>query len=418
MAYSRARVLADYVGGGTTSAEFDVLDGLTTTTAELNILDGVTSTTAELNIMDGVTSTTAELNYVDGVTSNVQTQLNAKAPLANPTFTGSFTSPGIDDNADAMAITIDSDENIGIKTNSPSSADSNARNLVISSATPGITIRDSAATDGSSYIKFADTAAWSQGAIQYWHGGDAMLFYTNGANERMRITSSGFCGIGFTTPAVSLQVNGSGSAASAICGRNSSSSGYSFSVDGSAGASRLAIGCADGSGILTERMCILSEGGAAGNVGVGTTSPSTKFHCHNTTGDGIKSTTTISTGKNFLGIVYNGTTETFWVKENGDIYYSGSQSSDRKMKENIVDSPYGLSELLLLTPRQFNFIGTDQFHQGFIAQETEEIVPNMTNGDSSEEVEENMSFDYNGLTAVLVKAVQELSAKVTALENA
>ena len=37
-----------------------------------------TSSTAELNILDGVTATTTEINYVDGVTSNVQTQLNAK----------------------------------------------------------------------------------------------------------------------------------------------------------------------------------------------------------------------------------------------------------------------------------------------------------------------------------------------------
>ena len=61
---------------------------VTSTAAELNILDGVTATTAELNLIDGVTATTAELNYVDGVTSNVQTQLNTKAPLASPTFTG------------------------------------------------------------------------------------------------------------------------------------------------------------------------------------------------------------------------------------------------------------------------------------------------------------------------------------------
>ena len=51
-------------------------------------MDGITSTVAELNILDGVTATAAELNYVDGVTSNVQTQLNTKAPLASPTFTG------------------------------------------------------------------------------------------------------------------------------------------------------------------------------------------------------------------------------------------------------------------------------------------------------------------------------------------
>jgi hypothetical protein len=65
--------------------------GITATTSELNLLDGVTASTAELNLLDGVTATTAELNFVDGVTSNIQTQLNAKAPLAGPTFTGLVT---------------------------------------------------------------------------------------------------------------------------------------------------------------------------------------------------------------------------------------------------------------------------------------------------------------------------------------
>jgi len=78
-----------------TAAELNILDGVTSTTAELNILDGVTSTAAELNILDGVTATTAELNYVDGVTSAIQTQIDAKAPLASPTFTGTVTVPGL-----------------------------------------------------------------------------------------------------------------------------------------------------------------------------------------------------------------------------------------------------------------------------------------------------------------------------------
>ena len=60
---------------------------ITATGAEINILDGVTATAAELNILDGVTATTAELNYVDGVTSAIQTQIDAKAPLAQPQFT-------------------------------------------------------------------------------------------------------------------------------------------------------------------------------------------------------------------------------------------------------------------------------------------------------------------------------------------
>ena len=62
--------------------------GVSSSAAELNILDGATVSTSELNILDGATLSTTELNYMDGVTSNVQTQINTKAPTANPTFTG------------------------------------------------------------------------------------------------------------------------------------------------------------------------------------------------------------------------------------------------------------------------------------------------------------------------------------------
>jgi hypothetical protein len=61
---------------------------LTATATELNVLDGMTASTAELNILDGATLSTTELNYVDGVTSAIQTQIDAKAPTASPTFTG------------------------------------------------------------------------------------------------------------------------------------------------------------------------------------------------------------------------------------------------------------------------------------------------------------------------------------------
>ena len=75
------------------TAELNLLDGVTSTTAELNILDGVLSSAAEINILDGATLTTTELNYVDGVTSAIQTQIDTKAPIASPVFTGSVTLP-------------------------------------------------------------------------------------------------------------------------------------------------------------------------------------------------------------------------------------------------------------------------------------------------------------------------------------
>jgi hypothetical protein len=64
--------------------------GVTATTGELNLLDGVTWTLANYNTL---TASAAELNYSVGVTSAIQTQLNAKAPIAGPTFTGTVTIP-------------------------------------------------------------------------------------------------------------------------------------------------------------------------------------------------------------------------------------------------------------------------------------------------------------------------------------
>lgn len=66
----------------------------TVTYATLN--DGsnnITATAAELNKLDGATVTTAEINHLSGVTSGLQSQLNAKAPLASPALTGVPTAP-------------------------------------------------------------------------------------------------------------------------------------------------------------------------------------------------------------------------------------------------------------------------------------------------------------------------------------
>tara|TARA_R110000868_G_scaffold159783_2_gene388958 strand:+ start:334 stop:771 length:438 start_codon:yes stop_codon:yes gene_type:complete len=50
-------------------------------------------TAAQIAKLDGLTSSTAELNHVTGVSGAIQTQLGTKAPLADPTFTGTATIP-------------------------------------------------------------------------------------------------------------------------------------------------------------------------------------------------------------------------------------------------------------------------------------------------------------------------------------
>lgn len=83
---SKARDLADYVSAG------GVLTDGVISVSEINDL---TATAAELNTLDGITATVTELNFMDGVTSAVQTQMDTKSPIANPTFTGTATAPTI-----------------------------------------------------------------------------------------------------------------------------------------------------------------------------------------------------------------------------------------------------------------------------------------------------------------------------------
>lgn len=85
------------IGGG--SINGTAIGASTASTGNFSTLSiggtAITSTATELNLLDGVTATTTEINYIDGVTSSIQTQLDGKAPLASPSFTGTLAAAGL-----------------------------------------------------------------------------------------------------------------------------------------------------------------------------------------------------------------------------------------------------------------------------------------------------------------------------------
>ena len=145
--------------------------------------------------------TTASLSDDSVDTAQIADDAIESAQLANNvaistsgaiTTTGAFTSVGIDDNADATTMTIDTSENVGIGNTSPSSQYMTRLVVGDGSGTEGITIYSG--NDSSGRLEFSDATSGDgryAGGIVYEHNNNKLRFNTNGGNERLGIDSSG-----------------------------------------------------------------------------------------------------------------------------------------------------------------------------------------------------------------------------------
>jgi len=249
---------------------------------------------------------------------------------AQPTITSlgtitSFRSTGIDDNSNALAMTIDSSERVGIGNTSPTGAldvkSGTQPQLKVATASPTasynagfLVTASNSATAGSRSVLLSLDADGGDGSgtdnltiIKTGNGGDAFIRNQNNANlilgtnnsERMRITSAGDVFIGDSSPAYSSRLT--------VSGNGSTDTGL-FMYDGNAGTFfEITTNAANGvvdleanarSGSYppltfttssSERMRINSNG----NIGIGTTSPSEKLHVE---GSGTTNAIAKSTG--------------------------------------------------------------------------------------------------------------------------
>jgi hypothetical protein len=249
---------------------------------------------------------------------------------------------------------------VGIGTSSPSTklnvVSAGDRTLIVQSGTD--TPAKLVSTVANSYLEIANaTNSFYIGAV-----GSNAAFVVNGA-ERARIDSSGNFMVGTTSPTARFTVAESGN---------------------------------------TVAADFYTSGGA-----VGTPCMYVKKQPNNA-----------STSQVYIQFLFNNASS-----GNGQINGNGSGAaafgsySDRRLKENIVDLPSQLPNIMALRPVEFDYIESEGGgHQtGFIAQEMQEVYPDAVGERAPDEM--LTVTGWSKTEARLVKAIQEQQAMIDTMKQ-
>jgi hypothetical protein len=127
------------------------------------------------------------------------------------------------------------------------------------------------------------------------------------------------------------------------------------------------------------------------------------------------------TGNRILQTFFNGNGQVGYINTSGSTTYYNT-SSDYRLKENVTADWDATTRLKQLNPVRFNFIAdADTTVDGFLAHEVQSIVPEAITGEKdavdADGNPEYQGIDQNKLVPLLVKTIQELEARITALES-
>ena len=408
-----------------------------------------------------------------GTTATFSGDINGTLGTAaqpNITSTGtltSFRSTGIDDNANALAMTIDSAENIGIGT-TPESWHSNW--TAIDFGNRGAIGQYK--TDGDTQLMFNTyhDGAWkikeTGQAGRYVIGGVTDLYHIwyTGSNantdaattmtERMRIDAAGNLGLGHVP--YGHHSNWSHIDIGEKCGIGHYHGGDSVVshnnyYDGQWKAKETGIATqlnftaagqaifryadsTSANGVISWQNTLEINTDGTVKIGVKDSQPNNAWalRCFNTHGTHatIEGWNDNSGGKN-LNLFRYDDASIFQVSNGGAVWAAGGYSSDKAFKNIIGDCTEGWSKLKDVKPKSYRYknihyeekdgeevevFGDDDMdsniHYGVIAQELKEVLPDITYGE-----EGKMAVDYHGLLMVAINTIKELESRITALES-
>lgn len=321
---------------------------------------------------------------------------------------------------------LDTNGNFGVGTGAPTNFGAGYRTIAINGASGSVLeFVLNGATFGTVTADSANLRITTPGAT-------AIAFVTN-ATEKMRVDSNGNFGIGTNAPLYKLHVVGNSTYPTAIWDTNASSvpAITQYRVNASAG---WEIGMAQIADNYKYMMCYGTFG-----------TTNAKFALTNSGFMGLGGNTTgISGGvQHQLAINYAGGSTTYglalkqatnttvavnFVSNTDSIIGSitttatstaYNTTSDSRLKKNVEPAESFGQVIDSINVVSFDW-KIDDSHQraGFIAQDLHEVLPEAVRvGDSNNEVSDPWSVDPSKIVPMLIKEIQELRARVKALEN-
>ena len=385
---------------------------------------------------------------------------------------------GIGSPSTANKVVVTAGGNVGIGTTSPSTYDSRSNNLVVGdSGDSGITIFSGATSNARLQFAPSGDTGLNNGLIDYDNNDDSMAFATGGT-ERMRIDSTGQLLLGTTENVFggadrygynfyangqsNQSIDGTGGAVAqyinlenadgqymsfykdrAAVGSIGANSGVAYIVLNDATSDNVAALKGAGGAILPSTnagadkdgtMSLGSSGARFASLylsGIANIGGTANFASWSNSGasNGIEIR---SADAQILNSHTGTATHVYQYFYNangivGSISASGSStayntSSDYRLKENVVAMSGATERLKQLKPSRFNFIAdADTTVDGFLAHEVQDIVPEAITG-AKDAVDEDGNPEYQGidqskLVPLLVATIQELEARIAALES-
>jgi hypothetical protein len=345
---------------------------------------------------------------------------------ANLVFSTTASNSGTS-NAERMRIT--SAGNVGIGTNSPVWMLEINKDTTSGSTGgyPAISVNNPNAAGFTGYYFYNGTT--QKGGIEYSNSANAFLIYANSV-ERMRIASGGdtlfqFAGnrrVGIDydytgTYFYGFATNSNARQTRIICAAPDANAGISFETGASFST-------------VSQKMLITS----GGQVSIGTSSTVSTYLLNvkaqtgaqaiNITGrdnaDGAGVLQWTNQYGTYLGYIEVNSTAMYVARGSGGVYIttnatSWTSNSDSRLKNIISPINNAIDKLSTLNPVIYSWKSDDTNKEniGLIAQDVESVFPQVidTNKDGF------LGVRYTELVPVLVKAIQELSAKIDILEN-